>query len=274
MDNDGKDKKSHKMLYIGIGALVVVLVAYFIIRGTSGGGETYGQLVGAAELSKLSQIANNNTLANNVGITAYEGLDSSLYFVHPANTIPLIQNSKPVVLYIGADYCPYCAEARWPLILALMRFGNLSNITYTASSATDSFPDTPTFSFVNYSYSSGYLSFQAFELQDRAGKPLQNLTGVASKAFDKYSLQGSIPFLDFGNSTAQSGIMPPASPSELDGQNWAGITSQLGNANSSISEEVIGAANIYTAEICKMLNNTAQVCSQNYVKQAQKAFFS
>ena len=269
MDTDNKGKKSNRMLYIGIAAIVVILVAYFIIRGSSGGGETYGAPVGVAEMLELSQIANNQTLANNVGITLYEGLNSAFYFTHLKNSSRLTQNYKPVVLYIGADYCPFCAETRWPLILALMRFGNLSNISYMASSATDSYPDTPTFSFVNYSYTSKYISFQALELQDRAGKHLQNLTGVASTIFGKYSVQGSIPFLDFGNYTAESGIIPPASPSALDGQDWTAITSQLKDANLSISQEVIGAANIYTAEICNMLNNTAQVCSQNYVKQAQ-----
>ena len=35
---------------------------------------------------------------------------------------------KPELLYIGAEYCPYCAASRWPLIIALSRFGTFKGL--------------------------------------------------------------------------------------------------------------------------------------------------
>ncbi|EQD78092.1 protein containing DUF929, partial [mine drainage metagenome] len=44
------------------------------------------------------------------------------------STPKLTQNGKPEVLYIGAEYCPYCALLRWSLVGALSRFGKFSNL--------------------------------------------------------------------------------------------------------------------------------------------------
>ena len=38
----------------------------------------------------------------------------------------LTSNGKPEMLYIGAEYCPYCAAMRWSMAVALSRFGTLS----------------------------------------------------------------------------------------------------------------------------------------------------
>ena len=35
----------------------------------------------------------------------------------------LTSGGKPEMLYIGAEYCPYCAAERWAMIVALSRFG-------------------------------------------------------------------------------------------------------------------------------------------------------
>jgi hypothetical protein len=48
----------------------------------------------------------------------------------------------------------------------------------------------------------------------------------------------------------------------------------MSQPNSQISQGTIGAANIYTAEICHAINNTAPVCSQSYVKAAMNQFLS
>jgi hypothetical protein len=61
---------------------------------------------------------------------------------------------KPLVVYIGAEYCPYCAVERWPLIVALSRFGTLKNLGPSRSAADDVYPLTPSFTFVGSSYES------------------------------------------------------------------------------------------------------------------------
>ena len=45
---------------------------------------------------------------------------------------PLTQDGKPKVLYIGAEYCPYCAAQRWALAVALSRFGTFDKLARTS----------------------------------------------------------------------------------------------------------------------------------------------
>ena len=49
----------------------------------------------------------------------------------------LTQDGKPLIVYVGSEYCPYCAATRWPLALALGRFGTFSGLRVTHSSTTD-----------------------------------------------------------------------------------------------------------------------------------------
>ncbi|MGH3290263.1 MAG: DUF929 family protein, partial [Trebonia sp.] len=46
---------------------------------------------------------------------------------------PLTRGGKPEVLYVGAEYCPYCAMENWPLIVALSRFGQFTGLTTSRS---------------------------------------------------------------------------------------------------------------------------------------------
>ena len=44
----------------------------------------------------------------------------------------LTADGKPLVLYVGAEYCPYCAAERCAMVQALSRFGTFSNLTFVA----------------------------------------------------------------------------------------------------------------------------------------------
>jgi hypothetical protein len=77
----------------------------------------------------------------------------------------LTANGKPLVVYVGAEYCPYCAAERWAAVIALSRFGTFSGLGQTHSSSTDVYPNTATLSFHGASYTSQYLQFQGVETQ-------------------------------------------------------------------------------------------------------------
>ena len=77
---------------------------------------------------------------------------------------PLLSGGRPEVLAVGAEYCPFCAAERWPLVVALARFGRFT-VLHDASSSTQSvFPGTSTFSFHDVRYTSAYLTFTGVEL--------------------------------------------------------------------------------------------------------------
>ena len=83
----------------------------------------------------------------------------------------LTANGKPEVLYMGAEYCPYCAAERWAMIVALSRFGTFSGLATVHSAAANGAgqaepdPNTPTWTFVNAKYTSKYLTFSTVEEQ-------------------------------------------------------------------------------------------------------------
>jgi hypothetical protein len=174
---------------------------------------------------------------------------------------------RPLVLYIGADFCPYCAVLRWPLAIALMRFGDLSDLRYTRSSARDVFPSTATFSFIDTKLDSPLIELQAVELQDREGKPLSKPTDAQRDLFLKLNPNGSIPFLYFGGKYVEVGS--PFSPEPMQGLDWEQVVEQLEQGGNAVWQDVIGDANVLTAALCTLTNQQPDdVCSAAGIKAA------
>ncbi len=258
------------LVYAAVAAVAVLAVAYYLFgSGGSGPAASDGQKVSAEMISRLYAIANNQTLAGEIGI----GSAASNFPAAVNGATPLV-GDKPAIVYIGTDYCPYCAITRWSVMLALMRFGNFTLLHYTTSSASDIYPNSATFSFYNSSYSSALLSFVAAETQTRDGKPLQTLNALENATFDTYDLhnsalptqlRGGIPFIDFANKSVQVGSA--VSPQIISGKNWTQIVDALRNVNSSVAQGIIGNANVFTAYICASDASLkgAAACSHDYI---------
>jgi thiol-disulfide isomerase/thioredoxin len=176
---------------------------------------------------------------------------------------PLAAAGKPEMLYIGAEYCPFCAAMRWSMAVALSRFGTFGPFTGIHSSSTDVYPNTPTLTFYKQQYSSPYLTFTPVENQNGSRKPLQPTTKSQQALWVKYdsSPQGTgFPFIDFGNKVVLTSYL--FNPQVLHGLTWAQVAGQLRNPASTVAKNVDGAANYFTASICKMTNNKpASVCT-------------
>lgn len=166
---------------------------------------------------------------------------------------------KPEVLYVGAEYCPFCAAERWSLIYALARFGTFHGLLLSTSSSTDAYPDTPTFSFKTTTFQSSFVAFVAVETADRSGNQLQTLSPSQQTLVQRFDPAGSIPFLDLGNRYHDVGA--GFSPSVLTGLTWDQIAAQLSDANATSTRAIVGNANYLTAAICKLTaNQPAATC--------------
>ena len=118
----------------------------------------------------------------------------------------LTSDGKPELLYIGGEYCPFCAAERWALAAAVSRFGTLSGITLIHSSPSDVYASTPTLSFAKARYTSKYLAFDPVEWFGEATDPstpfghvyLEQPNAQQQALFTRYA-NGSIPFVDIGN---------------------------------------------------------------------------
>jgi Domain of unknown function (DUF929) len=194
-----------------------------------------------------------------------------------------VQNGKPVLLYVGGEFCPFCAADRWSLIMALSRFGTFSGIETNSSSMTpEIYPGTSTFTFVKATYSSPYLIFDAKEIYGASQTtPLQSLNSAESTVSDTYDAPpytaGGIPFLDFGGQYVTSGGsydvgVLHVNPSDQYSQalTYAQIVSGLSSASNPVAQGIVGTANEFTAAICKMTNNSDNaVCSSGAIPQIE-----
>ena len=190
--------------------------------------------------------------------------------IKPVSGTPLTgATGKPQVLYIGAEYCPYCAAQRWALIVALGRFGTFTGLQTTTSSSTDIYPNTPTFTFRAATFSSDYIDFRAVETYDRDQQPLQSPTAAEQQLWSKYDPAGSIPFVDFANRYAMSGAM--FSPDLLGGASWQAIASDVEDPSSTQAQAILGSANLTTAAICKATSDKpASVCGTPAIQDLEK----
>jgi len=185
----------------------------------------------------------------------------------PSGTAALTKDGKPEVVYIGAEYCPYCAAQRWPLIIALSRFGTFSGLSLTTSSATDVFPSTPTFTFHGSTYTSDVLSFTPVETETNTQKPLETLTAEQQQLMQTFNPRGGIPFLLIGNAYAQSGTSVDVGT--IHGMTWKQVAAALSDPTSDVAKQILGAANTMTAAICKLTNGQpADVCTSAGVTAA------
>ena len=214
---------------------------------------------------------------NAVGSGAFTGKIQTIN----GNPAPLTANGKPELLYIGAEYCPYCAAERWAMIVAMSRFGTFSGLATVKSAVSNGagnqepFPDTPTWTFAHASYSSPYLTFSEAELYTNIPDTstggytaLQTATSAELALLSKYdappyvdsAASGSIPFLDFGNKYVSIGAS--YNPQVLSGLSWNTIAADLSNPNSSVAKAVDGTANYITAAICSITGNQpASACT-------------
>lgn len=185
---------------------------------------------------------------------------------------PLTAAGKPRVVYVGAEYCPFCAAERWPLVLALSRFGTFSGIGLTHSSTSDVYPGTRTLDFYGSSYTSPYLDFTPVELETNVPSgsgyaPLQKPTALESALLQTYDgppyvssqSAGSIPFVDFANRFLISGAS--YSPQLLAGMSWTQIADAASRPTSPAGEAIDATANYLTASLCTITGGRpASVC--------------
>jgi hypothetical protein len=117
----------------------------------------------------------------------------------PTNASLLAHGGKPEIVYVGANYCPYCAAERWAIVMALSKFGTFANPIGTSSSSSDVNASTPPFTFSRLHYTSRYVKF----VPDEATSSAVGFSARSTALVEKWDVRpyvpsqaaGSIPFL-------------------------------------------------------------------------------
>jgi Domain of unknown function (DUF929) len=241
-------------------AVVAIVVAFVVVKSL--GSSAPAKPASATGTPLPSSVVNDITNVPASTLTAVGKGSTDPKSIIRLNGTPLTKDGKPEVLYIGAEYCPYCAAERWAMAVALSRFGTFTGLHGIHSSSSDVPPSIPTLTFYKTGYTSKYLVFTPVETttEDR-NTPLQKTTAAQQALLSKYDAPpyvsqgstGAIPFVDFGNKFLISGAS--YNPAVLQGKSWSEVAAALSDPASPISQGAVGAANSMTAAICKLTNN-------------------
>jgi len=278
--------EQRRRIYLAGGSILVVVIvvlAFVLFKLNSGGGTAATSSDGPTGTALSKVIDDVTTVPTSVTDQVAGGKVPSAMFVaaKTASAVTsmassdgsyfatvdgpaLTQNGKPEVLFIGSEYCPFCAAQRWAMVNAFSRFGTFTGLTTTHSSSSDTDPNTPTLTFYGSTYTSKYISLTTVELNKnyRVGNSttgayvtLQTPTAAEDKIQSAYDPGTYIPFISFGNKYAQVGNLSPLTPTLLTGKTWQQVATAMSDPTSAIGAAVDANANYETAAICVLTNN-------------------
>jgi hypothetical protein len=278
----------------GTAAIVVVIVVILVVVKIVGGGNSLTS--GQNGFSPVSPTVAGQLAGIPASVYDEVGVTSAVAGINPPISIsgqkPLTfknadGKSLPGVYFYGAEYCPYCAAARWSIITALSRFGTFKDLGNMTSSSTDSPANVPTFTFVRAKYTSPYIVFKPEEYYSNqvnsAGTGYTVLTEPTkveanlvndydnSKYFPETLSEGEagFPFIDFGNQILQDTLY---SPEILSGLSRDEIAAGLRTPKNPITQAILAGANYLSASVCHIDGQMpTSVCTSKAVTAAAKA---
>lgn len=255
--------RNTKLAFTALGT-AIVLVVVFVIVGAATRKKATSAVTGTATASIVTALS-----AVPASVIDSIGAGTGVTGATQTTGAALTSGGKPQVVYVGAEYCPYCAAERWALVQALTRFGTFTNLGTTTSSSTDVYPSTATLDFHGSSYTSQYLTFSPYEQEDGNAKPLDTVPAGISALHTSIG-GGSYPFIDLGGTSYIKGAT--YDPAVLKGLTQAQIADALSDPSSPVAKAVVAAANRITAQLCTLTGNQpAAVCSAAGVKAAAGA---
>ncbi len=243
--------------------VLAVVVVLLILRITHGAATVASGLTGPAVAPAPAAVVAD---ATSVPPAVYDAVGAPATSDPPPVVLSgqprLVLDGKPVVVFVGGEFCPYCAAERWVVVTALARFGTFSHLGATSSAANQVFAKTATFTFDGTTFTSRYVTLQSAEAYADApsqtapgGVPrLNQLDPIEATLLRRYGTVGPggpvLPFVDAGNVLVASGAEIGLSPAELNGASMGTVAGNLSNPTDPATLAVVGAANELTAAIC------------------------
>lgn len=293
-------RSRRSLLYTGgVAVVVIAVVAVFVVlklTGTtrsSSSGQTAG-VYGTVPADVLTAVTDVPASALDTAGIGTATIRRDLNITPPFHVTgsPLVIDGKPGIVYVGAEFCPFCAAERWALVAALSKFGTFHGLETMLSSPTDVYPSTPTFTFLHATYTSRYITFDPVEEENRNEQPLQRPSKLQESVFEHYDTPPyvpsqlsnittglSIPFVDLGNryivtgSGYSPGVIHPGgtySPALSMGTIAGGLrlpSTSLGRSIDITTNYLIGA-------ICQLTHDQPAAVCQLPAAKAASSFLS
>ena len=199
-----KRRRSARTPLLLIGGVVAIVGIIVVVFLTKSGDDTSRGEASEGSIDRLTSVP-AETLET-VGVPD----QPSNVNLCPTDTAPVEEGGKPVVLYVGAEYCAAPSSAgRWSW---RCRFGTFTGLASTTSAPPpETLANTPTVTFKDSTFTSDHLVFSSVETGDRFGNPIDDPTEFQQRLFDTYNVEavtgssGGIPFIMVGTATRGPG---------------------------------------------------------------------
>ena len=255
MDEGSKTPRHSRWAWAGLAMVALVIAAVVVLFLARGGGSD-----GDATAASGSVPAGAQQPADAASV--------ALGQVRRESGEPLLDGGKPLVFFMGAEWCPFCASERWALVQATSRFGKWSGLKELLSrSGQDFFPSLPTYDLSRATYTSDYLNLRHIEVATVDGEPLQKLGSFEERLVNGYDTLGSVPFLFASGPSGRYTVELAYSPSLLEGESFASLRKGVAAGAATPAVEAIGGeADAITALICKLDGRRpASVCTKGSI---------
>jgi hypothetical protein len=266
--------------YIALGLIVlaIILVAALVVvrdhlNQTNGTSDV--ETITPAPASMITTVTHvPHAIAAAVGVTSPSDPITPPSATGNASVWQSGAGPRPVVFFYGAEFSPYAAAERWPVIVALSRFGTFGTLGLMQSSLSVAFSNTATFTFWHAHYSSVWVDLQTVERYSSLNPtgigymPLQSLTTRQAASVAVYDTSTTtFPLLDIANHFDLVGSS--FSPSVLAGLSQSQIAADLAVPASPVAQAILASANEITAAICTVTGERpTSVCYAHGVKLA------
>lgn len=250
--------RTYALLAVAAAVVIIAVVVAIGVSGSSGGAPRSS--APAAAVEQMRSVSVPTMVAGNARV-------QPTVFAEPPAGGTLTAGGKPELLFIGAEFCPICAAERWPMTMALMKFGTFTNLQTTHSAKADG--DAGTWSYYGSTYSSPYLSFDPKELYTNQPsgsyyKRLETLTKAEQAVWtanEGSSANGlSFPFIDFGGKAVLESAQ--YNPETIYYKSFSNILASVGSNDNTIGAQIDSAAAVFTKYVCDMTGNQpSSVCS-------------
>jgi thiol-disulfide isomerase/thioredoxin len=274
MDDASKKPRHSRWAWAGLGMVALVIAAVVVLFLTGGGGSDGGTATGSIPANSVPAASQRVSGAGPTGAALPAADSAALAQVRRESGEPLLEGGKPLVFFMGAEWCPFCASERWALVKATSRFGKWSGLGELLSrSGQDYFPPLPTYDLTRATYTSPYIKLRHKELATVSGEPLQKLDSFEEGLVDEYDTRGSVPFLFASGADGRYTVELGFSPTLLEGRDYAELHREVATGAPTPGVEAIdGQTEAITALICKLdRQQPASVCAKGSIPALEAA---
>jgi hypothetical protein len=165
-------------------------------------------------------------------------------------------NGEPTFFFYGAVACPYCSASSWVVWYALAQFGQWNGVTFSHSSPTDVYPNTPSVDLSSAGFQSQWVA-PVLEEGPNPNTIMVPSIGCPDSAYvSNYDSGGSIPFEVLNGQFVHAGsLIDPTYLRSIPGDGSSSPLSasqamgQINNESGTVWDQVSGPAQFLEAMI-------------------------